>query len=84
MKVAEAIVPEAYDLYDKRRPGRRIKINNIVKIVSSKEKLYATFAILESPNQLACFIKRSYLMPVSLGVFTLRLNAPVVYLEIVQ
>ena len=66
------IVAEAYEWYDKRRPGRRIKINNIVKIVSSMEALNEKFAMLEVPGQPACIIKRSDAMPVSLGDFKLR------------
>ena len=82
VKDAEAIVAEAYEWYDKRRPGRRIKINNIVKIVSSMEALNEKFAMLEVPGQPACIIKRSDAMPVSLGDFKLRLNGTVVCLGI--
>ena len=77
-KEAERIVEEAYEWYQKRRPGSRILINNIAKIVSCMEELNEKFAMLEVPGQPACIINRSDAMPISLGDFKLRLNGTVV------
>ena len=81
-KEAERIVEEAYEWYQKRRPGSRILINNIAKIVSCMAELNEKFAMLEVPGQPACIINRSDAMPISLGDFKLRLNGTVVCLGI--